>query len=53
VPDRADDSRPIALAAAGGVAELRPQRGQVEAWSSQAGVQKTIEDALRSAGLMK
>ena len=53
VPDRADDSRPIASAAPGGAAELRPQRGQVEAWSSQAGVQKTIEDALRSAGLMR
>ena len=52
VPDQADYGRSIAPADAGGAAKLCQQPGQA-AWSCGTGVQKTIEDALRNAGLMK
>jgi poly(hydroxyalkanoate) depolymerase family esterase len=51
VPDQADDCRSSASATPRAV-EPRPEPAEA-AWSRQAGVQKTIEDALRSAGLMK
>jgi len=51
VPDQADDSRSSASAVPG---HAEPRREPAEAaWSRRAGVQKTIEDALRSAGLLK
>ncbi len=52
VPDRADDSTGVDPAVPAGRAEPRPQP-KVATWSSQTGVQKTIEDALRSAGLTR
>ena len=52
VPDESDASRFIAPSAVRGAAPLRPQPEQA-AWSSRGGVQRTIEDALRNAGLMK
>ena len=52
VPDQADYGRSIAPADAGGAAKLCQQPGQA-AWSRDTGVQKTIEEALRNAGLMK
>ena len=51
VPDQADDSRSSASAVPGH-AEPRPEPAEAM-WSRRAGVQKTIEDALRSAGLLK
>lgn len=52
VPDHADDSHSSASAAP---PRPEPRPKPAAAWSrqAQAGVQKTIEDALRSAGLMK
>ena len=51
VPDQADDSHSSASAVPG---HAEPRREPAEAaWSRRAGVQKTIEDALRSAGLLK
>ena len=54
VPDQDQDRRPIAPAGSNGAAERLSQAAQDAAWSSpQAGISKTIEEALRSAGLMK
>ena len=52
VPDRVDDSAVIALAAPAARAELRPQLKAV-GLPSEMGIEQTIENALRSAGLMK
>jgi hypothetical protein len=51
VPDQADYSRSSASTAPRR-AEPRPKPAEAT-WSRQAGVQETIENALRSAGLMK
>lgn len=54
VPDQDQDRPSIAPAEPNGETERRPQAAEAAAWSSpQAGISKTIEDALRSAGLMK
>lgn len=53
VPDRADEPDFFAPAPPIPAASLRPESAPAAAWHGQAGVQKTIEDALRSAGLMK
>jgi poly(hydroxyalkanoate) depolymerase family esterase len=53
VPDLADENRPIAAAVQPRLAEENPQAQEAAPWSNQAGIAKTIEDALRSAGLMK
>jgi hypothetical protein len=52
VPEEGD-RRSIGPAPPGRMEELRPQARQAAAWSGQAAVQDTIENALRSAGLMK
>jgi poly(hydroxyalkanoate) depolymerase family esterase len=51
VPDEAEDRRSAARGGDERAAELRPA-GQAPAWAGQASVQKSIQDALRSAGLM-
>lgn len=48
----ADESPSISRIVPDGHAEARPQP-DTNAWANQAGVQKTIENALRSAGLIK
>ncbi len=54
VPDQAQEDRPaVAPAGPSGAAERRPQAAQTTALPGHSGVAKTIEDALRSAGLMK
>lgn len=53
VPDHAQESRPTAPASSAGAAERRPQAADTAVGFGQAGIGKTIEDALRSAGLMK
>lgn len=52
VTDEAEEKVPLFRAVHDGNAEPRPQPDRL-ARINQAGVQKTIEDALRSAGLMK
>lgn len=52
VPDQYDDRRFTAPAKAL-LPELRPQAAEAPAPSGQTGIRQTIEDALRSAGLMK
>jgi poly(hydroxyalkanoate) depolymerase family esterase len=54
VPAQGQDRPSIGPAESDGAAEWRPQAADAQAWSSsKAGISKTIEDALRSAGLMK
>ena len=53
VPDQDVDRPSIGPAAPNGAAERRPKVAGAAAWSDHAGIGKTIEDALRSAGLMK
>ena len=52
VPDQEGESRSFDPVSARVGAEPRPQPRETDAWSSPAAVQKTIEEALRSAGLM-
>ena len=53
VPDQADDRSAIVQEDQNERSHSQPQPTEPAAWSGQAGVQKTIEDALRNAGLMK
>ena len=53
VPDVADDQRLIAVAHPPEAAQGRTQATERAHWAGHAGIGKTIEDALRSAGLMK
>lgn len=53
VPDQAFDGRPAALAEPSGAAERPPQAAEAPTRLAQAAIGKSIEDALRSAGLMK
>lgn len=53
VPEQAEDSRFMPQTGHGAGAELRPARAEAAVSSSQTQVGKTIEDALRSAGLLK
>jgi poly(hydroxyalkanoate) depolymerase family esterase len=53
VPDRAEGQHSAASAGPAAAAEQRPARAQAQSWSGQSQIGKTIEDALRSAGLMK
>jgi hypothetical protein len=53
VPYRAEGHHPAASAGSDAAAEQRPARAQAQSWSGQSQIGKTIEDALRSAGLMK
>lgn len=53
VPDQAHDQPSTAPDWRYESAERHPQEAQAAAWSGHAGIGKTIEDALRSAGLMK
>ena len=53
VPDVPDEQRLIALAQPSGAAEGPTKATERLHWAGHAGVGKTIEDALRNAGLMK
>ena len=53
VPDQADDGSAWVQEAPSGKSEPRPQPAEPARPSGQSSVQKTIEDALRNAGLMK
>ena len=53
VPDQADDRSTVVQQGQSEKSDPHPQPTEPARWSSQAGIQKTIEDALRNAGLMK
>ena len=53
VPDQADDRSAHVQEAQRGKPESRAKPTEAMQWSSQPSVQRTIEDALRNAGLMK
>jgi poly(hydroxyalkanoate) depolymerase family esterase len=53
VPDQASDRRWAPPAGEPRADQPRPRVAEVPTWSGRAGIHKTIEDALRGAGLMK